>query len=510
MIPKIIHFVFGLAEDFGGKPFSFIHYMAIRSASACNPGYRVKYYYKYEPTGVYWEAAKRYVELVQINPPTEIYGRLLCHVAHQSDVVRLQRLLDEGGIYLDLDTITVRAFDSLLDHEMVMGVQGRGDKIDGLCNAVMLAAPGARFVRRWLETYTSFRSKGRDRYWDEHSVQLPMKLARQHPEEITILDRGAFFHPSAEPSGILDLFVDNKSFPAAYCHHLWEGLAWNLIKHLDERHVLAVETTYNMMARRFIDDDLPVFRAFRVAELEKLRAPPIRLNLGSGANPRPGWLNVDVAGAASPDLVFDITQPNWPLPDNSACEVELSHVLEHTGVGFETVIKELYRVCNDGAMVRIKVPHPRHDWFSSDPTHNRALLPASFEMLDLKKSRKSLISGDTTTPLAIYLGVNFELVSAKQILDADFRHLNRSLILFSLGYPFLKEMAHSLLAKLRGGTTLLPTKEKRVNFLSRHLANVVGEIQVTLRVRKEHLTSDGASAPGSGRLRIQGKALIPE
>lgn len=510
MIPRIIHFIFGLAEDFGGKPFSFLHYMAVRSAVACNPGYRVKYYYKYQPTGIFWEAAKRYLELVPVEPPAEIFGRPLCHVAHQSDVIRLQRLLEEGGIYLDLDTITVRSFDALLDHEMVMGVQGRGQRIDGLCNAVMLAAPGSRFVRRWLDSYTSFRSKGRDQYWDEHSVQLPLKLARQHPDEITILDRGAFFYPSAEPAGIIDLFVENKRYPVAYCHHLWEGLAWNLVKDLDERRIFKVDTTYNVLARRFIDEDLPTYKALRAAQLDKLLASPIRLNLGSGANPRAGWLNVDVASVVTPDLEFDITQRGWPLPNDSVGEVEISHVLEHTGSGFEVVVQELYRVCADGATVRIKLPHPRHDWFLGDPTHNRPLLPRSFELLDLEKGRRALVSGDTKTPLAIYLGVDFEVVSARQILDADFRHLNRFRILLSLGYPFLKEWGRSLLSFLRGRKETVPAEERRIAFLSRHLANVVGELQVTLRVRKGRSSKAAVAAPGSGYLRIDGKTFVPK
>ena len=47
----------------------------------------------------------------------------------------------------------------------------------GLCNAVMAAAPGARFAQHWLSLYSSFRSRGRDVLWDEHSVLLPARLA---------------------------------------------------------------------------------------------------------------------------------------------------------------------------------------------------------------------------------------------------------------------------------------------------------------------------------------------
>lgn len=499
MIPKIIHFIFGLAGDFGGKPFSFIHYMAIRSAHVCNPDYKIRFYCKHEPAGLYWDAARRYFELVMVEPPSSIHGRPLMHVAHQADVLRLQYLLEQGGVYLDLDTITVRSFDPLLDHQMVMGVQGRGAKIDGLCNAVMLAAPGSSFVRRWLESYRTFRSTGRDKYWDEHSVQLPLKLAKAHPEEITILDRGAFFYPSAERQGILDLFVEDKSFPAAYCHHLWEGLAWRLVEGINERNVGSVDTSYNRMARRFIADDLPFFEQGRRAELAALMRAPIRLNAGCGSNKRSGWLNVDSQAAATPDLQFDLTAPGWPLPDGSVGEVELSHVLEHMGSAFETVMKELYRVCQHEALVHVRVPHPRHDWFVADPTHTRSLLPTSFRMLDAEACKAGFVGGDSISPLALYWRVDFSVVDVELVPSPGFQELNRTRLLRSLAYPFVRRWIKRWLGRAKGEGT---EAEAQVLFLSKYLNNVVGDVRLTLRVRKQGQTGGHESLPGASRVRL--------
>lgn len=499
MIPKIIHFIFGLASDFGGKPFSFIHYMAIRSAQACNPDYRIRFYCKYQPTGLYWEAAKRYFELVLVEPPASIHGRPLMHVAHQADVLRLQYLLDQGGVYLDLDTITVQSFDPLLRHQMVMGVQGRGAKVDGLCNAVMLAAPGSSFVRRWLESYRTFRSTGRDKYWDEHSVQLPLQLARAHPGEITILDRGAFFYPSAEKRGILDLFVEDKEFPAAYCHHLWEGLAWRLIEGINERNVGTIDTSYNRMARRFVGEDLAFFEQGRRAELAVLMQAPIRLNAGCGGNKRAGWLNVDSQSAATPDLQFDLTSPGWPLENDSVGEVEMSHVLEHMGSAFETVIKELYRVCQNGAVVHVRVPHPRHDWFVADPTHTRSLLPVSFRMLDAEACKAGFVSGESISPLALYWGVDFELVETRLVASPGFRELNRTRLLRSLAYPFVRRWIKRLLGRAKSEGT---EADAQLLFLSSHLNNVVGDVQLKLRVRKATGSRSQDSLPGAHEVRL--------
>ena len=47
MIPNIFHFIFGLTEDFGGKPFNIIHYLAIKSAYDLNNPDSINFYYKY-------------------------------------------------------------------------------------------------------------------------------------------------------------------------------------------------------------------------------------------------------------------------------------------------------------------------------------------------------------------------------------------------------------------------------------------------------------------------------
>ena len=82
-----------------------------------------------------------------------INGRPILHMAHVSDLLRLQALRDFGGIYMDMDVITVRPFAPLMmNHEFVMGQEGPNG-VYGLCNAVMLSAPNSSFVRLWIDHY---------------------------------------------------------------------------------------------------------------------------------------------------------------------------------------------------------------------------------------------------------------------------------------------------------------------------------------------------------------------
>lgn len=150
----------------------------------------------------------------------------------------------------------------------------------------------------------------------------------------------------------------------------------------------------------------------------------MRLNLGCGQHKLPGYLNVDKAEACAPDRVVDLEAVPWPFPDDVAEEVVLRHVLEHLGAATDTylaIIRELYRICRPGAKVTITVPHPRHDDFLNDPTHVRPVTPQGLELFSQARNREWAAKGNANTPLGLYLGVDFEIVSATMVPDEPWR-----------------------------------------------------------------------------------------
>ena len=213
MIPKVIHFIFGLREDFGGKPFSLPHYLAVKSAHDCNPDYKIKFHCEHIPSGEWWDKTRDIVELHQIKAPTEVFGNPIKHVAHQADVVRMRILKDEGGIYLDMDTITVKSFDDLLSNSCVIGIEGK--KTSGLCNAVILAEPGNRFITEWYEEYKTFSSTGRNSTWGSHSIKLPLVMWKtgKYKDCLTVLPYDSFHWPMWTPRGTEMLFKEFHLFP---------------------------------------------------------------------------------------------------------------------------------------------------------------------------------------------------------------------------------------------------------------------------------------------------------
>lgn len=274
MTPNIFHFIFGMAPDFGGKPFSLVHYLSVKSAVELNKPEAAYFHYQYEPQGEWWEKAKPLLTLNKITAPESILGNKLYHVAHKADVVRLQMLKDVGGIYFDLDTISVKPLTELRQHPFAIGQELKPaykpknwrqrlkyklglikntTGSTGLCNAVLLAEKNSAFVNLWLDEYKSFRSQGRDKYWNEHSVQIPLKLAEQYPQHITKLSPYAFHYPLYDAAGLKAMFEDVTDFSEAYLHHLWESFAWEkYMSQLTEESIRNVDTTYNIIARRFL------------------------------------------------------------------------------------------------------------------------------------------------------------------------------------------------------------------------------------------------------------------
>ena len=262
MIPNRIHFIFGLDPSFGGKAFSFVHYLAILTTQITNRPDEIVLHYAHEPDGEWWERAKPLVRLSRVQAPTSVFGQGIVHYAHKADVLRLEILNSEGGIYLDIDTLCIRSFNPLLTHSTVMGIEPNA----GLCNAVILAERDAPFVNMWLKAYHDFRSDD----WRSHSVRLPYHIAKSHPESIHVESEYSFFFPTYDDplhvllwrpeiglwdrakglwKGMMNVpyyasgdwpvraayyllapFLSRENYLArlrqSYCLHLWESLWW--------------------------------------------------------------------------------------------------------------------------------------------------------------------------------------------------------------------------------------------------------------------------------------------
>lgn len=126
--------------------------------------------------------------------------------------------------------------------------------------------------------------------------------------------------------------------------------------------------------------------------------PPLKLDLGAGQNPQPGFEGVDIFPGSK--HVVNLLRYPWPWADGSVDELYSSHFFEHipdimvdrrtgamvdpTDINEHTVdalfrvYEECWRVLKMGGKLTVIVPAARHHRGFQDPTHRRFFVLESF------------------------------------------------------------------------------------------------------------------------------------
>ena len=270
MIPRQFHFVFGLRDR--AEALHLAHYLCIESCRQINDPDRIFLHCHHEPFGPWWDLIKDTVTVVHVEPDSFVatyrYANRTLNryrYAHHADFVRLRALADHGGIYADIDTLFVNPVPKRLFAKPF--VIGREDDVPcpkmgglkpSLCNAFLMAEPGAAFTRLWLERLAD----AFDGSWSNHSGFLPWELSQTYADLVYIERRETFFKHSFTPSGIKTLFEElDPDFSDVVSMHLWAHLWWARSRRdfstfhggrLTQDYVRRAQTTYAVAARRFL------------------------------------------------------------------------------------------------------------------------------------------------------------------------------------------------------------------------------------------------------------------
>ena len=148
----------------------------------------------------------------------------------------------------------------------------------------------------------------------------------------------------------------------------------------------------------------------------------MKLNLGCGNKLLKGYINLDKFNYYKCDITHDLEKFPYPFKNDSVNEILLSHVLEHIGQQPDTfinIIKELYRICANNALIIINVPHPRHEDFLSDPTHVRPITVLGLSLFDQKLNKDWQKIGAANSPLGLIHDVNFNIEKYEYLLDEN-------------------------------------------------------------------------------------------
>lgn len=83
--------------------------------------------------------------------PTHINGKLVKHVEHRVDYVRLQVMAEEGGFASDLDIVFVKPLTTLAAQPHVFAYQNKSYKT--VCIGFFGCAPGSELIKRATDSY---------------------------------------------------------------------------------------------------------------------------------------------------------------------------------------------------------------------------------------------------------------------------------------------------------------------------------------------------------------------
>jgi hypothetical protein len=272
-VPPIVHFVWGLRPQ--DEAFPLLAYLAIASCRAVLGPERIVLHHHHLPWGLWWDLARPWLELrrvplvaeVDTGPRPSYLVPERYRYAHHADFVRLDALLAEGGIYADLDTLFLAPLpEDLLTAEFVLGREPdvrherTGELLPSLCNAFLLAAPGARFAAAWRAEMAA----ALDGTWSNHSTLLAQRLATRLPEAVRIEPEHRFYPVAPTPDGLARLFGPAPlELTGSVSVHLWSHLWWD-----DERrdfspvagsdltpgHIRTVDTAFNRLARPYLPE----------------------------------------------------------------------------------------------------------------------------------------------------------------------------------------------------------------------------------------------------------------
>lgn len=189
----------------------------------------------------------------------------------------------------------------------------------------------------------------------------------------------------------------------------------------------------------------------------------IRLDIGCGGNKQEGFVGMDVREMPNVDIVHNIEQFPWPLPDESVSLAVASHVLEHISPGntdprltalinlledkklltkaeiekhigerevfgvFMRFMNEVWRILKPGGQLAFVVPYAGSPGYWQDPTHINPISEATLSYFD-PLDRSGLWNIYKPKPWKITessfeLGANLEVVMTKRLIDKSYQPL---------------------------------------------------------------------------------------
>jgi hypothetical protein len=177
MIPDTIHFIYPVTPS--TRPWSLVNHAALLLARKYQPKSQIIVWANEETPALRESASQSRAEVVHIDLPTEIGGVQIQYPQYISDVLRLQILYAQGGIYMDTDILLRMDVDDLRSiaqqhNRLVLSYENEART--SICNALMVSPPKNAFIGAWLEAIPEALKSPT---WAQGGVVLPVELNKR-------------------------------------------------------------------------------------------------------------------------------------------------------------------------------------------------------------------------------------------------------------------------------------------------------------------------------------------
>lgn len=116
-----------------------------------------------------------------------------------------------------------------------------------------------------------------------------------------------------------------------------------------------------------------------------------RLDIGSGAATRPGWLGIDNRAHPAVALPWDLEQYPWPLESESVLQAFAGHVVARINparFGFLAFMNEVHRLLVPGGELLIVTYYGVNQRYQADPAACNPVTEATFYHFDPEHKSK--------------------------------------------------------------------------------------------------------------------------
>ena len=113
------------------------------------------------------------------------------------------------------------------------------------------------------------------------------------------------------------------------------------------------------------------------------KASGVKLDVGCGLFKQKGCIGMDMVKHPCVDIVHDIQEFPWPVPDNICSQVIMSHIWEHIEPKYRfQVMDELWRIIRYDGQLFLAAPYGNSFLANAHPAHYMCPNEATFQFFD--------------------------------------------------------------------------------------------------------------------------------